>query len=111
MLTQYHLASQCSPFSCTYYSARPNYRPPLPHSPSLFPLCLPFPSLPSPPSYGLRYQYGMFRQVIQDGFQHEQPDYWLNFGNPWEIERVYVTYPVRVSEGGREGREWALGGR
>jgi len=46
--------------------------------------------------YGLRYQYGMFRQQIQDGYQHEQPDYWLNFGNPWEIERVHVTYPVKV---------------
>ena len=47
-------------------------------------------------SYGLRYQYGLFRQAILDGYQHEQPDYWLNFGNPWEIERVHVTYPVKV---------------
>ena len=47
-------------------------------------------------SYGLRYQYGLFRQVILDGFQHEQPDFWLNFGNPWETERVHVTYPVKV---------------
>ncbi|KAJ0985992.1 hypothetical protein J5N97_004348 [Dioscorea zingiberensis] len=45
--------------------------------------------------YGLRYQFGLFRQVILDGFQHEQPDYWLNFGNPWEIERVDVSYAVK----------------
>jgi len=44
--------------------------------------------------YGIRYQYGMFRQTLHNGFQHEQPDYWLNFGNPWEIERPYITYPV-----------------
>ncbi|XP_020272772.1 glycogen phosphorylase 1-like isoform X2 [Asparagus officinalis] len=44
--------------------------------------------------YGLRYQYGLFRQIILNGFQHEQPDYWLNFGNPWEIERVHVSYAV-----------------
>ncbi|KAK9092700.1 hypothetical protein Syun_027611 [Stephania yunnanensis] len=45
--------------------------------------------------YGLRYQFGLFRQVILDGFQHEQPDYWLNFGNPWEIERIHVSYAVK----------------
>ncbi|KAL7089025.1 hypothetical protein ACP275_13G163300 [Erythranthe tilingii] len=45
--------------------------------------------------YGLRYQYGLFRQIIVDGYQHEQPDFWLNFGNPWEIERVQVSYSVK----------------
>eukprot|EP00803_Ostreobium_quekettii_P001464 evm.model.scf_1283.3 EVM.evm.TU.scf_1283.3 scf_1283:33890-45391(+) len=44
--------------------------------------------------YGIRYEYGMFRQSIVDGFQHEQPDYWLTFGNPWEIERNSVSYPI-----------------
>lgn len=33
-------------------------------------------------------------QVLIDGFQHEQPDYWLNFGNPWELERLNVSYPI-----------------
>lgn len=45
--------------------------------------------------YGIRYQYGMFRQAISDGFQREQPDYWLNYGNPWEIERLNVFYPIK----------------
>lgn len=57
--------------------------------------------------YGLRYQYGMFRQQIQDGYQHEQPDYWLNFGNPWEIERVHVTYPVKFY--GKVDEDWVDG--
>lgn len=45
--------------------------------------------------YGIRYQYGIFRQNIKDGFQHEQPDYWLMFGNPWEIERLNIAYPIK----------------
>lgn len=45
--------------------------------------------------YGIRYNYGIFRQVIRDGAQCEVPDYWLTFGNPWEIERPDVAYPVR----------------
>ena len=44
-----------------------------------------------------------------DGFQHEQPDYWLNFGNPWEIERLNVGYPIKfyghVSVQEEEGRQ------
>jgi glycogen phosphorylase len=59
--------------------------------------------------YGIRYQYGMFRQSIKDGFQHEQPDYWLMFGNPWEIERLNIAYPIKFyghvsvhEEGGRQ---------
>jgi starch phosphorylase len=66
--------------------------------------------------YGLRYQYGMFRQTIVDGFQHEQPDYWLNFGNPWEIERLNVAYPIKFyghvsvqEEDGRQVFKWNPG--
>ncbi|KAK9801928.1 hypothetical protein WJX73_005816 [Symbiochloris irregularis] len=66
--------------------------------------------------YGLRYQYGMFRQLLVDGFQHEQPDYWLNFGNPWEIERLNVGYSIKFyghvsvqEEGGRQVFKWVPG--
>lgn len=45
--------------------------------------------------YGIRYKYGMFEQRIMNGHQVEIPDYWLTKGNPWEIERLDVTYPVR----------------
>ncbi|ANQ53013.1 maltodextrin phosphorylase [Thermosipho affectus] len=37
--------------------------------------------------YGIRYEYGIFKQIIKDGFQVELPDDWLKNGNPWEIER------------------------
>ena len=60
--------------------------------------------------YGIRYEYGMFRQAIVDGRQIEAPDYWLTHGNPWEFPRPEVQYRVRF--GGhletRDGRlEWA----
>jgi len=49
--------------------------------------------------YGIRYEYGMFRQLIIDGRQVEEPDHWLRTGNPWEIERPEFTQ--RVLFGGR----------
>jgi len=44
--------------------------------------------------YGIRYDHGLFRQAIVDGWQHEQTETWLNFGNPWEFERPEVTYLI-----------------
>ena len=44
--------------------------------------------------YGIRYEYGLFRQVIDNGIQQELPEDWLQFGHPWEFERAEVTYPI-----------------
>ncbi|MDD5320849.1 MAG: glycogen/starch/alpha-glucan family phosphorylase [Methylococcales bacterium] len=49
--------------------------------------------------YGLRYEYGMFSQLIINGEQVEQPDHWLRNGNVWEIERP--EYKQRIKFGGR----------
>jgi len=38
--------------------------------------------------YGIRYEYGIFNQLIENGYQIEQPDYWLYRGNPWETQRL-----------------------
>jgi starch phosphorylase len=45
--------------------------------------------------YGIRYEYGMFRQGIEDGCQVEHPDNWLRYGNPWEFPRPEVLFPVQ----------------
>ncbi len=49
--------------------------------------------------YGIRYEYGMFRQKIVNGFQVEEPDHWLRNGNVWEIERPEYTQTIHF--GGR----------
>ncbi|MEE9342545.1 MAG: glycogen/starch/alpha-glucan phosphorylase [Gammaproteobacteria bacterium] len=49
--------------------------------------------------YGLRYEYGMFRQEIENGNQLEEPDHWLRDGNPWELERP--EHSQRIHFGGR----------
>ena len=49
--------------------------------------------------YGIRYEFGIFDQTIKDGWQVEVTDKWLRFGNPWEIHRPEIAYPVNF--GGR----------
>ncbi len=49
--------------------------------------------------YGIRYEYGIFQQKIENGYQVEAPDRWLQQGNPWEIARP--EYTMRVRFGGR----------
>ena len=45
--------------------------------------------------YGIRYEYGMFAQRIEDGRQVEHPDNWLRYGNPWEFPRAEVLHQVK----------------
>jgi starch phosphorylase len=49
--------------------------------------------------YGIRYEYGIFDQSIRDGWQVETTDNWLRLGNPWEIPRPEISFPVFL--GGR----------
>ncbi len=44
--------------------------------------------------YGIRYEYGIFNQRIQEGYQVESPDNWLRYGNAWEVARPEYLYPV-----------------
>lgn len=61
------------------------------------------------PAYGctIRYEYGLFRQKIVDGYQIELPDSWLENGNAWEIARPEET--VEVKFGGRVRTDWVDG--
>ena len=66
--------------------------------------------------YGIRYDYGIFRQAIQNYEQKEFPDYWLTKGNPWEIMRLDTQFKVKfygycrdASKNGKECREWVGG--
>ena len=63
--------------------------------------------------YGIRYNYGIFRQQIKDGYQLEQPDNWLRYGNPWEVPRTDLCYTVNfgghvkvIRENGRDNYKW-----
>jgi glycogen phosphorylase len=46
--------------------------------------------------YGIRYEFGIFHQIIRDGFQIEIPDNWLQLGNPWEIARPEAKVEVKL---------------
>jgi starch phosphorylase len=56
--------------------------------------------------YGLRYEYGIFRQSIEGGWQHERPDHWLRRQDPWEVARPHEQVEVKLgcSFAMREGR-------
>ncbi|MBK9021308.1 MAG: glycogen/starch/alpha-glucan phosphorylase [Sulfuritalea sp.] len=64
--------------------------------------------------YGIRYEYGMFHQGIEDGQQVEHPDNWLRYGNPWEFPRPEVLYQVKfhgrvvdfIDEQGVKRHQW-----
>jgi starch phosphorylase len=47
--------------------------------------------------YGLRYEYGMFRQSFVKGWQQENPDNWLRFGDPWEIAREHEKVEIKLN--------------
>jgi starch phosphorylase len=49
--------------------------------------------------YGIRYDHGLFRQVIRDGWQQEFAEDWLSFGNPWEFARPEIVHDIQF--GGR----------
>jgi len=59
--------------------------------------------------YGIRYEFGIFKQNIVQGYQVEEPDHWLKKGCPWEIQRPEITYRVRF--GGRVLSEEQSDGR
>jgi len=64
--------------------------------------------------YGIRYEYGIFRQILSNGEQVEVPDSWLRYGNPWEIGRPEFLFPVKfygtvrtgADESGRLRFDW-----
>lgn len=63
--------------------------------------------------YGLRYEYGIFRQEIRSGYQVEQPDHWLRFPDPWEVCRNSRSVEVQIGCGFemRQGRLQPVQGR
>lgn len=64
--------------------------------------------------YGIRYEFGLFKQEIRDGWQVEVTDKWLRLGNPWELVRPEISYDVKLGghteayrdEQGRDRVRW-----
>ena len=63
--------------------------------------------------YGIRYDHGLFRQSIVDGWQQERPENWLSSGNPWEFQRPELNYTIGFGgavsasyEAGRTAYAW-----
>jgi starch phosphorylase len=63
--------------------------------------------------YGIRYDFGLFRQIMSHGWQQEYPDEWLGYGNPWEFQRPEVVYNIHfgghvehVDDRGRDRATW-----
>jgi starch phosphorylase len=61
--------------------------------------------------YGIRYEHGLFRQIVSDGWQEEFPEQWLLSGNPWEFERGDVVFDIqygghldRIEQAGKPSR-------
>ena len=64
--------------------------------------------------YGIRYEFGMFHQLVENGRQVEAPDHWLRDGNPWEIERPEDTRVIKfyghtqrvINDDGKSSVRW-----
>ncbi len=63
--------------------------------------------------YGIRYDHGLFRQGMRDGWQQEYPEDWLSFGNPWEFAHPEIDYAIgfggyveQINSGGRAKHVW-----
>lgn len=64
--------------------------------------------------YGILYEFGIFEQDIENGYQIEKPDHWLRYGNPWTVVRAEYTYRIKFNgivtsyydEKGRQRYNW-----
>ena len=59
--------------------------------------------------YTLRYEYGIFKQEVRDGYQVERPDNWLRFGDPWMVRRSDLRQQVQFGDLAHGGRERVIG--